>query len=150
MEKKPFCISLREGLIITIFNNELDEIHDYAIEGDNSLWYLLGTDIWLELQERNEKMFIVARNYNKTYFECFINDEIFKSIKVYEECGIVVMSSSKEFEEQDLLTDLSFDSTEDDLVEWANNKIENDLNMFICCYYTKEARKKYHDSDYIA
>lgn len=112
----------------------------------------MGTDAWLEIQEKEEIKSLVARNYHKTYFSCFIDNETFKKIKSYEECRIIVITSNKEFPAKDLTENLNADSTVADVEEWIENKINSenmDLEGLIFCYYTKQARKKYHGNHYI-
>ncbi|MFH6992959.1 hypothetical protein [Flavobacterium sp. FlaQc-48] len=52
MKKQPFCISLEEGIIVNIFNNEIIELQDYAIDSGDPIWHIMGTDAWLELHEK--------------------------------------------------------------------------------------------------
>jgi hypothetical protein len=148
--KQPFCIALEEGLIIAIFNDELADLQDYAMDAGGALWYILGTDAWLELQTVAAKPALVARSYDKNYFTCFVSDEIAEKIKANQESSIIVLSSAQELKPQDILTALKANSTLDDIGEWIEDSIANgmDINGLIFCYYAKEARKRHHGSDY--
>ncbi|MBE9601915.1 hypothetical protein [Pedobacter sp. MC2016-24] len=49
-------------------------------DAGDALWYIMDTDAWLELQTIASKPALVGRSYYKTYFTCFISDEIAKKI----------------------------------------------------------------------
>lgn len=152
MKKEPFCIFLKDEFIITLFNNEITELQNYAIEGEGLLWYILGTDAWIELQEIEEKKALVGRNYNKVFFTCFINQEIFEQIKNYEEYGIIIVSSTIDFTPEYFSTQPTKDPIINNIEEWIEEINKNDTinaNGFIFCYYTKEKRKEYHKDDFI-
>lgn len=150
--KEPFCIVLEEGMIVAIFNDELVTLQEYAMDSGSALWYILGTDAWIELQTIESKPALVARNYDKNYFTCFVSNEIANQISANQESGIIVLSSNSELKPEDILKDLKSDSTLEDINEWIEDGIENkgmDINGLIFCYYSKEARKKYHGCNYI-
>ncbi|GAA3760808.1 hypothetical protein [Flavobacterium ginsengiterrae] len=65
------------------------------MDGGAPLYFIMGTDAWLEIQKEEEIISLVARNYHKTYFSCSIDNETFEKIKFYEECGIIVITCSK-------------------------------------------------------
>ncbi|ETZ22788.1 hypothetical protein [Pedobacter sp. V48] len=150
--RQPFCIALGQNLIVAIFNDELEELQDYAMDAGDALWYIMGTDAWLELQTKDTKSALVARSYDKTYFTCFVDDEIVEKIKRFEEGGIIVLSSNEELRQEDLLNDLEEDSSLDDIGYWIEDKSEKkgmDIGGLIFCYYSIEARKRLHGNDYI-
>lgn len=124
MKKEPFCIFLKDEFIITLFNNEINELQDYAIEGEGLLWYILGTDAWIELQEIEEKKALVGRNYNKVFFTCFINQEILEKIKNYEEYGIIIVSSTIDFTPEYLSIQLKKDPIINNIEEWIENELK--------------------------
>lgn len=150
--KQPFCIALEQALIIAIFNDELAELQDYAMDTGDALWYIMGTDAWLELQTKGGKPALVARSYDKTYFTCFVSDEIAEKIKPFEESGIIVLSSNEALRPEELLKDFKEDSSLDDIGYWIEGKSKKkglDIGGLLFCYYSKEARKNLHGNDYI-
>ena len=149
--KQPFCIALGENLIVAIFNDELAELQDYAMDAGDALWYIMGTDAWLELQANEAGSALVARSYDKTYFTCFVSDEIVEKIKHLEESSILVLSSNVELRPEELLKDFKEDSSLDDIGYWIEDKSEQegvDIGGLIFCYYSVKARKRLHGSDY--
>ncbi|MNK20370.1 hypothetical protein D3C87_386080 [compost metagenome] len=148
--KQPFCIALGENLIVAIFNDELAELQDYAMDAGDALWYIMGTDAWLELQTNGARAALVARSYDKTYFTCFVGDEIVEKIKHLEESGIIVLSSNVELRPEELLKDFKEDSSLDDIGYWIEDKSKKngvDIGGLIFCYYSVEARKRLHGND---
>jgi hypothetical protein len=149
--KQPFCIALGENLIVAVFNDELAELQDYAMDTGDALWYIMGTDAWLELQTEGASSALMARSYDKTYFTCFVGDEIVEKIKLFEESSIIVLSSNEELRPEDLLKDLKVDSSLDDVGHWIEDKSENkgmDIGGLIFCYYSIKARKRLHGDDF--
>jgi hypothetical protein len=150
--KRPFCIDLGQNLIIALFNDEIAELQDYAMDAGDALWYIMGTDAWLELQTETGRSALVARNYGKTYFTCFISNDIVEKIKIFHESTILVFSSDKELRPEHLLEDLNEDSSLDDVGYWVEQMRENkgvNIEAFIFCYYTTDARKRLHGDDFV-
>lgn len=149
---QPFCIALGENLIITIFNDELAELQDYAMDAGDVLWYIMGTDAWLELQTNGTRSALVARSYDKTYFTCFLGDEIVEKIKHHEESSIIILSSNVELGPEELLKEFKEDSNLDDIGYWIEDKSKKkgvDIGGLIFCYYSLATRKRLHGNDYI-
>lgn len=150
--KEPFCIALGQNLIITLFNDEIAELQDYAMDAGDALWYIMGTDAWLELQTEAGRSALVAKNYRKIYFTCFVSDEIVEKIKIFQESSILVFSSDKELRPEHLLEDLNEESNQDDVAYWIEQMSEKKgvtIEAFIFCYYSAEARKRLHGNDFI-
>lgn len=151
-EKQPFCIALGQGFIITILNDEIAALQDYAMDAGDALWYIMGTDVWLELQTKDDKPAIVARSYDKTYFTCFVSDDIAYKIAGLEESGIIVLSSNEALSPEQLLNEFDEDSSLDDIGDWIKDKNEKEgvaTEGLLFCYYSKETRKRLHGADYI-
>ncbi|MDU1889423.1 MAG: hypothetical protein E6767_01930 [Dysgonomonas sp.] len=144
--KQPFCINLENNLIVAIFNNEIEELLDYAMDAGDPFWYIMGTDAWFELQEIGGKQTLVATTYDKTYFKCPVSEDILKILNSSEEKGILLINSEQPFTPQDILENLNPDSEEEAVSEWIEQQVEQGKNMtgLIFCYYTEEDKKRYH------
>lgn len=140
--KEPFCVILGKEIIVSIFKNEIDELNNYAEDVGDSFSYIMGTDAWFELEEIEEKTALVCKSYKKTFLKCFIDHETIEKIREYDEYGILVISSSVEFNSKDLRNN----TTKNDLIEWIKDRIHSyNLNTLIFAYYTETARKKHHE-----
>jgi len=151
-EKQPFCIALGQGFIITILNDEIAALQDYAMDAGDAFWCIMGTDAWLELQTKASKPAIVLRSYDKVYFTCFINNDIADKIAGLEESGIIVLSSNETLTPEQLLKDFDENSSLDDIGYWIENKNKKEgviIEGLLVCYYSKETRKRLHGADYI-
>lgn len=150
--KQPFCIALGQEFIIAILNDEIAALQDYAMDAGDALWYIMGTDAWLELQTKGDRPAIVARSYDKTYFTCFISNDIAEKITGLEQSGIIVLSSNEVLTPEELLKDLNEDSSLDDVGSWIEDKSEKEgtaIEGLLFCYYSKETRKRLHGDDYM-
>ena len=139
----PYCTIIGGNHVtVVVFGDELKDLNGYEMDAGDPFWYIIGTDAWFEKQEVNGITSLVARTFDKEYFNVSVDNNALKILET--ERGILVLFPKFPLKEQDIkqTSDL------EELRKWIDTEIgEDNMEGLIFCFYTNEDKKKYHEGE---
>ena len=148
----PFYFSNGNNVMIIVSKdsceNKLSELHGLTVEADNEyFFYLMGTDAWGELLEKDEVKYLVFKSTDKNYFECIISDEILE--KLEQENGFMLVETEVPITLAEIQEAFGESCEFEDIEAWMREKEEENgleiggIDGTLCCFFTEADKKEY-------
>ncbi|BDD12059.1 hypothetical protein FUAX_44970 (plasmid) [Fulvitalea axinellae] len=136
---QPYYTVIGDELIVVVFGNELIDLSGYEVDGGDPFWYIMGTDAWFEKQKINEENFLVAKTYDKDFFSIPIDNNTSELLN--KQKGILVLTPNFQLKAEDIKQTNDLEK----LRKWIDTEIgDKNIEGTIYCFYTEEAKRKYH------
>ncbi|PCE62530.1 hypothetical protein [Sediminicola luteus] len=139
---QPYHTVIGDEIIVVVFGNELIDLSGCEVDAGDPFCYIMGTDAWFEKQNTNEGSFLIAKTYDKHFFSIAIDHKTSKLLNKPK--GILVLTPNFPLKAEDIQQTNDLEK----LRKWIDTEIgEKNMGGTIYCFYTEEAKRKYHQEE---